>query len=172
MTLHFWSGWIWAFLRPSVPRILRGKSVHLPCWQDQKVRRREHDKKWRQTVLWSGGENCSQILSPWLRNIVDSGIGLMYWPIHHGQAAWQPYAKDDYILRSGNKNFASERKGRTYIQWQGISRHNSLQLKDCSNLCNFYVSFNYCMSEYVFCFLFSTQTNCLRKTTFCIQETY
>jgi hypothetical protein len=43
--LHFWSGWIWAFLRPSVPRILRGKSVHLPCWQEQKVRRRRARKE-------------------------------------------------------------------------------------------------------------------------------
>jgi hypothetical protein len=47
-----------------------------------------------------------QILSPWLVDIIDSGIELSYRP------AWragipQPYVIIDYIPQSGSKNLAS-----------------------------------------------------------------
>ncbi len=53
---------------------------------------------------------CSQILSPWLGDIVDYDIGLSYRPIGYigrGGAIRQPYAVVDCSPLSGTKNLAS-----------------------------------------------------------------
>jgi hypothetical protein len=52
---------------------------------------------------------CSQILSPWLGDIVDSGIGLSHRPArlqYAGEPVQQPYAEVDYIPQSETKNLA------------------------------------------------------------------
>ncbi len=62
--------------------------------------------------------SSSQILSPWLyggRDIVDSGIGLLYtgppgYKVLAGGPVGQPYARVDHIHQSGTKNLATEVK--------------------------------------------------------------
>jgi hypothetical protein len=55
--------------------------------------------------------NCSQILSPWLGDILDSGIGLSYRPATSlcsmEDRYDKPYARVDYIPQPGTKNLAS-----------------------------------------------------------------
>ncbi len=53
---------------------------------------------------------CSQILNPWLEDIVDSGIGLSNLPVrlHIGwQAVTTTLCQIDYLIQSGTKNLIS-----------------------------------------------------------------
>ncbi len=69
--------------------------------------------------LRPGGRTIrGQILSPWLRDIVDSGIGLSYWSASlcrlAGCMVGQPYARVNYIPQPGTKNLATGHQERVY----------------------------------------------------------